>query len=49
MSAHNGAGEEVTTMNFFKAEEEANWVVSKIQELNMKGESYKNFAILRRY
>jgi len=35
-------------MNFFKAEEEANWVVSKIQELKMKGESYKNFAILYR-
>ena len=48
MFAHNGVGEEVTTMNFFKAEEEANWVVSKIQEMKMKGESYHNFAILYR-
>lgn len=48
MFAHNGAGEEVVTMNFFKAEEEANWVVSKIQEMKMKGESYHNFAILYR-
>lgn len=48
MSANNGVGEKVVTMNFFKAEEEANWVVEKIQELKLKGENYKNFAILYR-
>ncbi len=48
MSANNGMGEAVVTMNFYRAEEEANWVVEKIQELKIKGEPYKNFAILYR-